>query len=158
MAYNNSALHLKINSLNLHFQELEIDIDFFFLIAVTSDLSFSSYRLLLSVVPSDVFYGRVHKLLISVSHRSNLIIYHCACSQLTELFSTTFVLHLANKENSVTSRKVLCIIGTSLLHIIAGSVDQFIQNVFLGEGKQNKKIKKFSFHRIKFHHQVIYTR
>lgn len=65
-----------------------------------------------------------------------------SCSQLTELFSTTFVLHLANKDNYVTSRKVLCIVGVSLLHIIAGSVDQFIQNVFLGEGERKLKEKK----------------
>lgn len=73
--------------------------------------------------------------LLSLSFHNQIIYPFILSSQLTELFSTTFVLHLANKENSVTSRKVLCIVGTSLLHIIAGSVDQFIQNVFLGEGK-----------------------
>jgi hypothetical protein len=66
-------------------------------------------------------------------------------SQLTELFSTTFVLHLANKDNYVTSRKVLCIVGVSLLHIVAGSVDQFIQNVFLGEGAERKSFGKMYF-------------
>lgn len=44
------------------------------------------------------------------------------------------MLHLADKENTVTSRKTLCIIGIALLHITAASSDQFIQNVFFGEG------------------------
>lgn len=65
--------------------------------------------------------------------------------QLTELFSTAFVIHLADKENCVTSRKVLCIVGTALLHIIAGSVDQFIQNVFLGEGYLHQIVRDVGF-------------
>lgn len=56
-----------------------------------------------------------------------------------------FVLHLADKENCVTSRKVLCIVGTALLHIIAGSVDQFIQNVFLGEGYLHQIVRDIGF-------------
>lgn len=66
-------------------------------------------------------------------------------SQLTELFSTAFVLHLADKENVVTTRKVLCIIGTAILHIIAGSFDQFIQNVFLGEGYLHQIVRDVGF-------------
>lgn len=45
----------------------------------------------------------------------------------------------------MTSRKVLCIIGISLLHIIAGSVDQFIQNVFLGEGYLHQIVRDVGF-------------
>ncbi|CRL06422.1 CLUMA_CG019491, isoform A [Clunio marinus] len=71
--------------------------------------------------------------------------YHQTFFTLTELFSTTFVLHLANKENYVTSRKVLCIVGVALLHIIAGSVDQFIQNVFLGEGYLHQIVRDVGF-------------
>lgn len=42
--------------------------------------------------------------------------------------------HLANLENIVTPRKVLCIVGIASLHIIASGFDQFIANVFKGEG------------------------
>lgn len=76
-------------------------------------------------------------------------------TQLTELFSTTFVLHLADKENCVTSRKVLCIVGTALLHIIAGSVDQFIQNVFLGEGYLHQIVRDVGFMIPDLFHLVI---
>lgn len=107
-----------------------------FLLSVSKSSFFiSSFRLLFAMVSSNFLHGKFHSpppsasLFIIKSHLSFRL------SQLTELFSTTFVLHLANKENCVTSRKVLCIVGISLLHIIAGSVDQFIQNVFLGEGK-----------------------
>jgi len=51
------------------------------------------------------------------------------------------VLHLANDDNHVTSRKTLCIIGIAALHILAGGFDQFISNVLRGEG---------------YPHQVIY--
>lgn len=55
------------------------------------------------------------------------------------------MLHLADKENCVTSRKILCIVGVALLHIIAGSVDQFIQNVFLGEGYLHQIVRDVGF-------------
>lgn len=45
----------------------------------------------------------------------------------------------------MTSRKILCIVGTALLHIIAGSVDQFIQNVFLGEGYLHQIVRDVGF-------------
>jgi hypothetical protein len=45
----------------------------------------------------------------------------------------------------VTSRKVLCIVGVALLHIVAGSIDQFIQNVFLGEGYMHQIVRDFGF-------------
>lgn len=54
--------------------------------------------------------------------------------QATELISTAVVLHLANNDNAVTQRKILCIIGIALLHILASGVDQFISNVIHGEG------------------------
>lgn len=55
-------------------------------------------------------------------------------SQITELISTSFVLHLASVDNVVTSRKTLAIVGIAILHILASGVDQFISNVFRGEG------------------------
>lgn len=83
-----------------------------------------------------------------MSHVFNVVRYSTNKSfhlQLTELFSTTFVLHLANKENLVTSRKILCIVGVALLHIIAGGVDQFVQNVFLGEGYLHQIVRDVGF-------------
>ncbi|KAJ6642361.1 hypothetical protein Bhyg_07309, partial [Pseudolycoriella hygida] len=53
---------------------------------------------------------------------------------ITELISTIVVIHLANNENQVTSRKTFCIVGISILHITASGFDQFISNVFKGEG------------------------
>lgn len=48
--------------------------------------------------------------------------------------STGMVMHLANTEHQVTSRKTFCIVGISILHITASGFDQFISNVFQGEG------------------------
>lgn len=42
--------------------------------------------------------------------------------------------HLANLENIVSPRKVLCVVGIAILHIVASGFDQFIANVFKGEG------------------------
>lgn len=90
----------------------------------------------------DVLYGEFYEVKLVVLTNSPI---QFLPIQLTELFSTTFVLHLADKDNPVTSRKVLCIVGTALLHIIAGSVDQFIQNVFLGEGYLHQIIRDIGF-------------
>lgn len=54
--------------------------------------------------------------------------------QITELISTGVVIHLANNDNQVTSRKTFCIVGISILHITASGFDQFVSNVFKGEG------------------------
>ncbi|CAG9800864.1 unnamed protein product [Chironomus riparius] len=74
---------------------------------------------------------------------------------LTELFSTAFVLHLCDKENTVTSRKTLCIIGIALLHITAASADQFIQNVFFGEGYLHQIVRDIGFMIPDLFHLVI---
>lgn len=58
--------------------------------------------------------------------------------KITELISTGVVLHLANSRNEITSRKILCIVGMAILHIIAGGFDQFIVNVFKGEGMHHQ--------------------
>lgn len=67
-------------------------------------------------------------------------------SQITELISTCVVLHLANIENLVTPRKTLCIVGIAVLHIIASGFDQFIANVFKGEGFLHQVLKLFSLY------------
>ena len=71
--------------------------------------------------------------------------FHQLFFTVTELFSTAFVLHLANSNNLVTSRKILCIIGIAILHIVAASVDQFITNVFLGEGYMHQILRDVGF-------------
>ncbi|KFB51772.1 AGAP007547-PA-like protein [Anopheles sinensis] len=64
---------------------------------------------------------------------------------ITELISTSFVLHLANVENQVTARKTLSIVGIALLHILASGVDQFISNVFRGEGYPHQVVRDLGF-------------
>lgn len=65
----------------------------------------------------------------------------------TEIFSTLVVLHLANRDNEVTARKVLAITGIGILHIMASGFDQFLANVFGGEGfaHQVRNFLAFSF-------------
>lgn len=53
------------------------------------------------------------------------------------------VMHLANIEHQVTSRKTFCIVGISILHITASGVDQFISNVFQGEGYPHQVNKSY---------------
>ncbi|KAL1379468.1 hypothetical protein pipiens_008543 [Culex pipiens pipiens] len=64
---------------------------------------------------------------------------------ITELISTSFVLHLASVDNVVTSRKTLAIVGIAILHILASGVDQFISNVFRGEGYPHQVVRDLGF-------------
>lgn len=59
---------------------------------------------------------------------------------LMELISTTIVIYLADKKNSVTQRKIFVIIGITVLHILAGGWDQAIDNLI-----RIIKSKKFSY-------------
>uniref|UniRef100_A0A336N3P6 CSON010239 protein n=1 Tax=Culicoides sonorensis TaxID=179676 RepID=A0A336N3P6_CULSO len=63
----------------------------------------------------------------------------------TEIFSTILVLNLANKDNEVTSRKVLAISGIGVLHIMASGFDQFLANVFGGEGYAHQVVRDIGF-------------
>uniref|UniRef100_T1H657 Uncharacterized protein n=1 Tax=Megaselia scalaris TaxID=36166 RepID=T1H657_MEGSC len=63
----------------------------------------------------------------------------------TELIATGIILYLANSHNKVTQRKVLCIVGISLIHITAGSFDQFVANVIRGEGYAHQVVRDVSF-------------
>lgn len=65
--------------------------------------------------------------------------------QITELISTGVVIHLANNENQVTSRKTFCIVGISILHITASGFDQFVSNVFKGEGYAHQVVRDVGF-------------
>lgn len=89
---------------------------------------------------NDEYYSQWnHQLFFSVSKFAvsfcnNSQIFALQFFQITELISTGVVIHLANNENQVTSRKTFCIVGISILHITASGFDQFISNVFKGEG------------------------
>lgn len=63
--------------------------------------------------------------------------------QITELISTGFVIHLANSNNPLKSRKVFCIVGISILHITASGFDQFVSHVFMGEGYPHQVSSEF---------------
>lgn len=63
----------------------------------------------------------------------------------TELVSSFLVLQLADIKVPVTSRKVLSIVGVAILHIVAGSLDQFILNVIKGEGHMHQVLRDLSF-------------
>ncbi|XP_055377263.1 uncharacterized protein LOC129609323 [Condylostylus longicornis] len=63
---------------------------------------------------------------------------------ITELISTATVIYLVNKDTPLSPRAILCIVGISILHIAAGSVDQFIHNVILGEGYSHQVIRDVS--------------
>ncbi|KAI9581368.1 hypothetical protein GQX74_012693 [Glossina fuscipes] len=66
-------------------------------------------------------------------------------SQITELIATTMVMQLADSTNTVTSKKIFCIVGIALLHIIASSFDQFFLNVVRGEGYAHQIIRDIGF-------------
>ncbi len=53
----------------------------------------------------------------------------------TEVLSTAMVVHLCNKENRMESWKLLLILNINLMHIIVGSMDQFVNNIMYREGK-----------------------
>lgn len=66
--------------------------------------------------------------------------YHQLFFSITELISTMFVVNLADAKNPVTHRKALTISGIAVMHILAGSWDQFITNVVRGEGYAHQVI------------------
>ena len=71
--------------------------------------------------------------------------YHQLFFSITELISTFLVIHLADNKNSVTHRKAFGIAAIAILHIVAGGWDQFIANVFRGEGHAHQ-VTVFKYH------------
>ncbi|KAK9503513.1 hypothetical protein O3M35_010056 [Rhynocoris fuscipes] len=63
----------------------------------------------------------------------------------TELMSTFLVLQLADNRLIVTPRKALGIVGVAIMHVIAGSLDQFVMNVVKGEGHMHQVLRDLSF-------------
>lgn len=70
--------------------------------------------------------------------------YHQLFFSITEIISTIYVLYLADVKNVITHRLVFCISGIALMHIIAASWDQFVTNVFFGEGSVHQVKTLFS--------------
>lgn len=66
--------------------------------------------------------------------------YHQLFFSVTELISTFLVVHLADNKNPVTHRKAFGIAAIAILHILAGGWDQFVANVFRGEGHVHQVI------------------
>lgn len=66
--------------------------------------------------------------------------YHQLFFSVTELISTFLVVHLADNKNPVTHRKAFGIAAIAILHILAGGWDQFVANVFRGEGHAHQVI------------------
>ncbi|XP_070168707.1 uncharacterized protein [Polyergus mexicanus] len=71
--------------------------------------------------------------------------YHQLFFSVTELISTAWVVHLADKKNAITHRKAFGIAAIALLHIMAGGWDQFFVNVVRGEGHAHQVIRDLGF-------------
>lgn len=53
---------------------------------------------------------------------------------ITEVVSTAFVMRLADNRVSITPFTIMSIVGIALLHVLTSGMDQFVLNVFRGEG------------------------
>ncbi|XP_046419043.1 uncharacterized protein [Neodiprion pinetum] len=71
--------------------------------------------------------------------------YHQLFFTATELLSTILVVHLADAKNPITHRKAFGIAAIAIMHILAGSWDQFITNVVRGEGYSHQVIRDLGF-------------
>ncbi|XP_074114528.1 uncharacterized protein LOC141537432 [Cotesia typhae] len=71
--------------------------------------------------------------------------YHQLFFTVTELISTIFVIILADNKYPVAHRKAFIIAGIALMHIFAGSWDQFVANVVRGEGYAHQVIRDLGF-------------
>ncbi|XP_013389281.1 uncharacterized protein LOC106157996 [Lingula anatina] len=60
--------------------------------------------------------------------------YHQLLFSTTEIISTAVDLNLCNKNQAVTSRKVLMVFSINFMHVVVAGIDQFVANVFLGRG------------------------
>ncbi|KAK0161196.1 hypothetical protein PV327_009693 [Microctonus hyperodae] len=71
--------------------------------------------------------------------------YHQLFFSITELISTILVVLIADNKTNMSHRKALTISGIGLLHIFAGSWDQFIRNVLRGEGYAHQVVRDLGF-------------
>lgn len=49
-----------------------------------------------------------------------------------------FVLQLANSGREITTKKILCIVGVAVLHLLTGGLHHFISHIMHGEGYPNE--------------------
>lgn len=71
--------------------------------------------------------------------------YHQIFFSLTELLSTFMIVHLCNKNNTITPRKMQLIISVAVTHIVISGGDQFVSNVLKGKGMQFQIFRDFGF-------------
>ncbi|XP_015115939.1 uncharacterized protein LOC107040376 [Diachasma alloeum] len=71
--------------------------------------------------------------------------YHQMFFSITELISTVLVVLLADSKSPVTGKKSVVISGIGMVHIFAGSWDQFVTNVLRGEGYAHQVIRDLGF-------------
>ena len=64
---------------------------------------------------------------------------------ITEIISTSLVLHMSNKNNRIIPKKIIIVMSIALIHILAGGVDQFIVNIFYGEGDTHQILRDLAF-------------
>ncbi|CAH0394916.1 unnamed protein product [Bemisia tabaci] len=64
---------------------------------------------------------------------------------ITEVISTGYVLYLTDSRNPIEPFYVMPIIGIALIHIMAAAIDQFVANVFKGEGYVHQVIRDLCF-------------
>ncbi|KAL4220273.1 hypothetical protein ACF0H5_020680 [Mactra antiquata] len=62
----------------------------------------------------------------------------------TELITTSIVLNLCDKRNEIISWKILAIISINVMHIFVGGLDQFIEDVVYGKGRNFHKARNIA--------------
>lgn len=71
--------------------------------------------------------------------------YHQLFFSTTEVISTVLVVHLADSRNAVTPMKALAVVAIAVVHVLAGSWDQFFMNVLRGEGDSHQVVRDINF-------------
>ncbi|CAH1265930.1 Hypp3264 [Branchiostoma lanceolatum] len=81
--------------------------------------------------------------------------YHQLLFTLTELFSTALVLSMLDRGVKPTPRKLFTVASISLLHILAGGMDQFVSNVVLGRGMFHQVSRDIAFFSSDFFYLIV---
>lgn len=69
--------------------------------------------------------------------------YHQMFFTLTEMASAGVVLHLCNVANEINSGKIFFAVAVSTAHVLLSGLDQFVVNVFLGQGRNYQLARDF---------------
>ncbi len=81
--------------------------------------------------------------------------WHQIFFSLTEMLSTAVVLHLCNQENKIEPWKLLVILAINTMHIIVGSLDQFIDNIIFHKAKTFEASRDFGLLIPDFFHWLL---